>query len=156
MFTSSAIIIVVSICITIAHANVIEPSTKHVYASEENDLSLAGVGVRVKQIGPIKAKVYSAGVYLEKSTAAMLLKMLHATINMEEIIPTSAMNKKVVIRMARTVGADKMSEALADSVKPRMGGKDSLALKSFQSILAEGLKGTGATNNMKLWYIYVI
>ena len=29
-------------------------------------LTLAGVGVRVKHIGPIKAKVYSAAVYLDK------------------------------------------------------------------------------------------
>jgi hypothetical protein len=51
--------------------------------------------------------------------------------------------------MARTVGADKMSEALADSVRPRMKG-DTHALDSFKSILLDGLKEGGAVNNMKL------
>lgn len=53
--------------------------------------------------------------------------------------------------MARTVGADKMSAALAESVRPRMKG-DVSALKSFQSILADGLKDGGAKNNMVLRY----
>ena len=34
----------------------------------ERKLTLAGVGVRIKTIGPIKAKVYSAGVYLDKGS----------------------------------------------------------------------------------------
>jgi hypothetical protein len=39
-------------------------------------VTLAGVGVRVKQIGPIKAKVYSAGLYLDKIATATRLKKL--------------------------------------------------------------------------------
>lgn len=37
-------------------------------------LSLAGVGVRVKQIGPIKAKVYAIGVYVDKVSVIKSLK----------------------------------------------------------------------------------
>lgn len=46
-----------------------EPSTQHLYKNnndESKGLTLAGVGVRVKTIGPIKAKVYSVGLYLDK------------------------------------------------------------------------------------------
>ena len=58
----------------------------------------------------------------------------------------------VMIRMARSVGTEKMVDALAESVRPRMNGKDSTALSAFQSILSEGLtKAGGATNNMLLW-----
>lgn len=35
-------------------------------------VSLAGVGVRWKKFGPIRAKVYSAGIYVDK--AATILK----------------------------------------------------------------------------------
>ena len=38
----------------------------HVSMNFIRKLTLAGVGVRVKHIGPIKAKVYSAAVYLDK------------------------------------------------------------------------------------------
>ena len=52
-------------------ADVVESATKHAYKETSNfglqKLSLAGVGVRVKQIGPIAAKVYSAGVYVDKA-----------------------------------------------------------------------------------------
>lgn len=60
------------------------------------------------------------------------------------------MIREVVLRMARTVGADKMVEGLADVVRPRMKGLDDAALKSFQSILTAGLGKHGATNNMLL------
>jgi len=33
-------------------------------------LSLMGVGVRLKSIGPIQVKVYSVGLYLDKAAAA--------------------------------------------------------------------------------------
>ena len=32
-------------------------------------LSLAGVGVRVKKIGPVSAKVYAAGLYVNRGAA---------------------------------------------------------------------------------------
>ena len=50
--------------------------------------------------------------------------------------------------MARTVGAETMVAALADSVKPAMGGKDSTKLKEFEGILLNSLKDTGAKNGM--------
>jgi len=41
------------------------------HANEYRKLELAGVGVRVKKIGPVKVNVYSAALYLEKSTALL-------------------------------------------------------------------------------------
>lgn len=43
--------------------SIVEPQTKHSFSDNDSGLTLAGVGVRVKQIGPIKAKVY-AGIEL--------------------------------------------------------------------------------------------
>ena len=39
-------------------------------------LKLAGVGARIKQIGPIKAKVYAAGLYLDKNAATKAVEKL--------------------------------------------------------------------------------
>ncbi len=39
--------------------SIVEPQTKHSFSDNDSGLALAGVGVRVKQIGPIKAKVYA-------------------------------------------------------------------------------------------------
>lgn len=44
--------------------------------NNQRKLTLAGVGVRVKQIGPIKAKVYSAAVYLDKGSVETKCKGL--------------------------------------------------------------------------------
>lgn len=61
------------------------------------------------------------------------------------------LTRVVVIRLARSVSADTMSGALADSVRPRMKG-DEGALQSFKAILAKGLQG-GAAPDMKLCFL---
>lgn len=52
--------------------------------------------------------------------------------------------------MARSVGADTMVQALAESVSPRMQGNDLSSLKKFEGLLLEALKGKGAVQNMVL------
>mmetsp|Transcript_8022 Transcript_8022/g.13341 ORF Transcript_8022/g.13341 Transcript_8022/m.13341 type:complete len:220 (+) Transcript_8022:36-695(+) len=135
-----------------------ESSTKHVYSSEltgGKKLSLAGLGVRIKSIGPIKAKVYSVGLYLDRAVAAAKLakfedvdeKSLSHNRDFEKTLIDGDFEKSIVLRMARDVGADKMVSALADSVKPRLKS-DMGALKQFQTILSEALADGGAKNNM--------
>ena len=51
-------------------------NSRYYYLRNYRKLSLAGVGVRVKQIGPIKAKVYSAAVYLDKGCVQQQCKTL--------------------------------------------------------------------------------
>ena len=141
-------------------ANVVESATKHVYNDNLpqglSRLSLAGVGVRVKQIGPIAAKVYSTGIYVDK--AAVLSKCKHLNCKNEKELANSKgfgdafvespSSKSIVLRMARTVGAETMVNAVAESVRPRMKGKDLPALDKFQSVLLDGLKNGGAKTNM--------
>jgi hypothetical protein len=50
-----------------------------------------GVGVRVKKIGPIKAKVYSAGFYCNKLAAIASLKKLKQK-NNEEVSQSVSIN----------------------------------------------------------------
>lgn len=42
----------------------------------QRKLSLAGVGVRVKTIGPVKANVYSTAMYIDKAGILAKLKQL--------------------------------------------------------------------------------
>jgi hypothetical protein len=57
-----ALILVVA-CIA---ATVKEPSSGHSYNKKDRFNDLVGTGIRIKQIGPIKAKVYSTGLYASK------------------------------------------------------------------------------------------
>ncbi|KAJ1405090.1 chalcone isomerase [Ochromonadaceae sp. CCMP2298] len=140
----------------LALCEVREAATGHVWQdTESKKLSLAGVGVRVKTIGPIKAKVYSVAVYLDKSLAISRLAKfkgmpaieLANSRDFENSLINADCPKSIMLRMARDVGAEKMVSALAESVKPRIAG-DTSALKQFQAVLSEALKDGGAKNNM--------
>lgn len=136
-----------------------EPATKHSYssASTAGGIQLAGVGVRVKQIGPVKAKVYSIGFYADKNSAVSRCKKLpvssakswSSSKAFEEAIVDGNYNKHFVLRMARNVGTETMVEGVTSSVKPRMQGKDQQSLDTFKSILLNGLSG-GAKSNTEL------
>ena len=106
-------------------ADVVESATKHAYKETSNfglqKLSLAGTGVRVKQIGPIAAKVYSAGVYLDKGAISAKCKGLK---EFDDVLVDSSSSKTIVLRMARSVAAETMVSAIGESVRPRMKGKD--------------------------------
>ena len=103
----------------------VESATKHAYKETSNfglqKLSLAGTGVRVKQIGPIAAKVYSAGVYLDKGAISAKCKGLK---EFDDVLVDSSSSKTIVLRMARSVAAETMVSAIGESVRPRMKGKD--------------------------------
>ena len=83
-------------------ADVIEPQTGHVYATREDRLDLAGVGVRVKKIGPVGVKVYSAAVYLDKPSTIGFLRKL-ASKSPEESIPTSGVPKQGMLITLHTL-----------------------------------------------------
>lgn len=141
-FIVFAIIVLLSLVSQIV-SDVVEGATKHTYKETSNfglqKLSLAGVGVRVKQIGPIAAKVYSTGVYLDKSAISSQCKGLT---EYEDALVESSSSKTIVLRMARSVAAETMVSAIGESVRPRMKGKDATALAKFQDVLLAGLKKT--------------
>lgn len=133
---------------TVFGGTVIEPITKTKFDTEDKKLSLAGVGVRIKKLGPVALKIYAAGVYVDKavavlkgkSIAANTLQDLSKSTEFDDMLISSAFEKSVVLKMVRKVTGEKMSSALADSVKPRMNGQDQSALTMFQSILSSSLK----------------
>jgi hypothetical protein len=144
--TAFLLFLVISIAIAIAvvrGGDVVEPSTKHAYRETLScgltKLSLAGTGVRVKQIGPIAAKVYSAAMYVDKGDVASRFRASSRG-SVEDAVVEAKSAKAILLKMARTVGADTMVNAIGESVRPRMKGKDLAALSRFQSLLLGGLK----------------
>jgi hypothetical protein len=97
---------------------------------------LLGVGVRVKQVGPVSAKVYGVGLYSSKVDKAKA-KGKSASV-LKTILAEVVTEGTVVLKMARDVASETMASALADSVRPRLGGKGSAELEKFGSMIKAG------------------
>lgn len=109
-------------------------------------LSLAGVGVRVKKlVGPLAVKVYGVGLYVDEKTMTKKLSKFkgHKTGSkaLFDALESETFDKIVLLKMARKVGAATLVNALAESVKPRLGKGSDAALNQFQDVLLAGLKG---------------
>lgn len=110
-------------------------------------LSLAGVGVRVKKlVGPLAVKVYGVGLYVdEKAVGKRLSKFKGHKTGSKQLFDAlesdTTFDKLVLLKMARKVGAATLVNALAESVKPRLGKGNDAALTQFQDVLLAGLKG---------------
>lgn len=137
-------------------ADVVEKATGHKFASTLGFWSLAGVGVRIKQIGPISAKVYAAGLYAPKGAVAAKVKAAKcksaadvlAHMNKASLMSDGAL----VLKMARDVKADTMAGALSDAIKPRMGGGDASGLEKLRKIIVDALPA-GCAKNSELKFV---
>lgn len=130
----------------------IEPATKIKFEETISlpgsvaGLSLAGVGVRVKKlVGPLAVKVYGVGLYVDKGVAVRKLSKFKGhkagSKALFDALETGNFDKIVLLKMARKVGAATLVNALAESVKPRLGKGSEAALLQFQDVLLAGLKG---------------
>jgi len=119
-------------------------------------LSLCGEGTRSK--GPIK--VYTVALYFDKNGIVNAVKKigslkgkkaseLASSRDFENAIINGNIGRHIVLKMSRNVSGQTMAGAIADSVSPRMKGKDSTQLKDFQNILLTSLKD-GAKSGMEL------
>ena len=156
----SAFLFAFFLILTVSHARK-EAVTGKFFPDKDGMIGpeLAGVGVRVKTIGPVKAKVYAAGMYMARGKATGACKGIECKSAKELADSTSfgnAISHKVqdwsiILKMVRSVGQEKMVAAVADSVKPRLKG-DAGALSKFESILASGLGADGAKDGMELGF----
>lgn len=134
--------------------SVVEKLTGHNYPDMSGFNSLIGVGVRIKQVGPIAAKVYSAGLYVSKFHVASKCKALKCKSPSELLAHKSFAESifsdgQIVLKMARDVKSETMASALSDAVSPRMGGKDSDRLEKLRSMIIEALPN-GCNNKAEL------
>ena len=108
-----------------------------------DDLHLLGVGVRKK--GPIK--VYSVGAYASrvvKESLAGLSKndKTGALSTLRETIQSSGSGVSFVLKMNFKVGAEKMADAIAESVHPRTSDGD--GVEALKRLIADGVSSKGA------------
>ena len=128
--------------------------TNHVFA-ESQGLShqLVGVGVRIKQIGPVKVNVYGVGVYGSKGgvlAKVKSMKIRSAADVLDRLGKGPILSDgSIVLKLARDVKTETMAGALADAIKPRMGSADTSGLVKLKHILIEALPA-GCLKNSEL------
>jgi hypothetical protein len=116
-------------------------STGVAFAPKKNGLSIFGVGVRKK--GPIK--VYSVGMYGTDSVKHTLAKVSRESVQAFTILRTEskAHATTFLLEMSFKVGAEKMANAIAESVAPRYSGK-SQDVDLLKDLIFQGVSNKGA------------
>lgn len=100
-------------------------------------LTLMGVGDRKKAIiGPVAVNVYAIGLYVDADAAKSA--SVSDVASAATALKSGSYTKALKIIMARTVGAEKIGDALAEAVEPKVKGTDApmAAFKSFFAGLA--------------------
>ena len=119
------------------------------FPTQKNGLEIFGVGVRRK--GPIK--VYSVAAYGTTESKASLEKLSRSKNENEALaaLQSGAKADKAIflLEMAFKVGAEKMANAIAESVAPRYKGSksdvDDLKDIIFKGVAAKGAATKGTT-----------
>jgi len=94
-------------------------------------LALAGLGVRVKRIAGLGVKVYACGFYID--AGAMRGMKADETMGADAFEALARCERSVRLVFARDVGGDKIVEALAERIRPKMSA-GSASLKTFEAI----------------------
>jgi len=122
-----------------AAAALVDSATKINFDDKLGGLSLFGVGVRKK--GPIK--VYSVGMYSgddAKETISSVTKSDALSTLCKSITATS--KTTFVLKMNFKVGAEKMADAIAESVNPRSSNK--AQVETLKKLILDGVAAKGA------------
>jgi Chalcone isomerase-like len=138
------------IAFVVGGADVIEGSTGHKFndAIGFPSSALLGAGVRVKQIGPVAAKVYAVGLYSSRDSAVKSCKGCKSAKEVLAKLGDVVQSGTVVLKMSRDVGAETMASALSEAIKPRMGGKDINSCESLRILVAGSLPKGCAKNTI--------
>ena len=144
------LLIALSFVLSFAGADVVEKATGHAFASTIGfpPSELLGAGVRVKQIGPVAAKVYAVGLYASRGHAVSSCRGCKSVKEVLARLGDVVQSGTVVLKMSRDVGAETMASALSDAVKPRMGGKDINACESLRKLVVCSLPKGCAKNTV--------
>jgi hypothetical protein len=123
------------------HANLTDKATGIKFAPTFKDLTLFGVGVRKK--GPIK--VYSVGMYCSESLKEKLSTMSKSGKEALQTLRNGAKETPTtfLLEMNFKVGAEKMANAIAESVTPRYKGKSS-DVDDLKSLITTGVGANGS------------
>jgi len=144
-------VLLILACLVIAACARVEKATGANFADSVGfpATPLLGVGVRVKQVGPVSAKVYGVGLYSSKVDKAKAKGK--SVTELKTVLADVVTEGTVVLKMARDVASETMASALADSVRPRLGGKDATSLAKFGTLIKEGAPN-GCSKNTVLQF----
>ena len=141
--SSSSLVTLVTLlllcCVAAVHA-LTDPATTIQFDDTLNGLSLFGVGCRKK--GPIK--VYSVGMYSDTGTKECLATQPKSTSSLAALRNAlqSTPLTTFVLKMNFKVGAEKMAEAIAESVIPRTSNTG--AVDTLKRLISDGVAAKGA------------
>ena len=111
---------------------VVEPKTglalPRAMTMERVALALAGLGVRVKRVAGLSVRVYACGLYVD-AAAAKRAKARGG----DPLEALASCERSVRLVFARDVGGEKVVEALAERIRPKMES-GSPALRAFEKI----------------------
>lgn len=124
------------------HASIKDKATGISFAPKLDGLSLFGVGVRKK--GPIK--VYSVGMYSSESLKEELGKLSKGKEAAQSLRSGAKENPtSFLLEMNFKVGAEKMANAIAESVNPRYKGKSS-DVDDLKRLITSGVGANGSVS----------
>jgi len=109
-------------------------------ADQDVALSLLGVGLRVKKIAFVSAKVYAIGLYVSDTALAGPLaahKGKPASEALYQDLIWGDFPKQVVLKFTRTVGQNKIQEAMREA----LAGADKTRTEQFVSYFPEVKEG---------------
>lgn len=138
-------ILAVFICVSpvnAAAAALVDAATKISFDDNLGGLQLCGVGCRKK--GPIK--VYSVGMYTDEaakgSVASLSKSNKSGALNTLRNSLKSSKVTTFLLKMNFKVGAEKMADAIAESVDPRTSDKG--AVDTLKKLILDGVAAKGA------------
>jgi hypothetical protein len=124
-----------------AQEQVAEPKTGVQFVAKADGMSLMGVGLRIKKILFIKAKVYAVGLYVSDEAVKGPLaafKGKEGTPAFFEELASGDFEKKLVLEFVRDVGAKKVQSSMREALEEIT---DKTLLDQFVSYFPEVKKG---------------
>ncbi len=123
----------------LAQDTVSEPRTGASFATRRDDMSLLGVGLRVRSLGFIKAKVYAIGLYVSDAALGGALashKGKPSPALYKELV-WGDVPKQVVLRFTRDVGQGRIQSAMREA----LAGADGKLVELFVGYFPEIKEG---------------
>jgi hypothetical protein len=135
-FTAAALTLAL-VAPSIVHAeDVKEPRSGVSFPTKAGDLSLLGVGLRVKSIAFVKVKVYAIGLYVSDAALAGPLAAHKGRLGSPEFyrdLVWGDFDKKVTLKFTRDLGQDRIQEAMREA----LAGADKARVDTFVSYFPE-------------------
>jgi hypothetical protein len=134
--TLAASFVALSLALPAAAQEVTEPGSGVKFAVKNGDMSLMGVGLRIKKIAFVGVKVYAVGLYVADSALAGPLaahKGKFDTPAFYRALTDGDFPKQIVLKFTRDLGKDRIQSAMREALE----GADTPKTEVFVSYFPE-------------------